>query len=187
MLHRHASPAVAGSYLVGSIAGAASTVAVLVLIAGLVSPVPAVVRACMALAVIAVLLAREIGLVRLSLWHRHFQIDRDVLLGDPRPAAARFAFELGLGFRTYITTAAPYAFAVALVLGAGRPGGAASIGQALATAGLAAVGFGCGRSVIVVSHACARAVAVQPPEWALRAASLLSLAASAIYVIHTIV
>lgn len=174
MLHRHARPAVAGSYLLGTVTGAALSASLLLVVGGLASPLPRSLRDGVTLAALAILGLRLLGVVTLNLPQRRYQIPRDVFGPRPTRSAFRFAFELGTGVRTYVTASAPYALAVLLILH--QPVGLA---RSAAAAAAAAVGFGTGRSVVVVSQTVRRAVAVDHPGVWLRAADGVALAAAA--------
>ena len=181
MLHQHARPAVAGGFLFGSLAGALVTSAALAVLAGLASPLPSAWRAGLALCLLGLLALHQARILCLDLPQRAWQIPRDVFFEQPVRAAARFAFELGTGVRTYITTAAPYGLAAVLVL---SPAG--SQGAALLSALLAAVGYGVGRAWIVLGQVARRPVAVDHPEPWLRAASWISLAASTLVAVRVL-
>lgn len=170
MLHRHAGPAVAGSYTLGALAGALCTTAGLMILNGLFSPVPARGAATLAVVVLLLLVARSLGLLCLELPQRRHQIPRDVFTGSPSRAAFRFAFELGTGVRTYITATAPYAAAVVATLCLPRD----LAGAALA-AGALAIGYGLGRSSIVAVQALRRSIAVEHPRRWLRVADVLAV------------
>jgi hypothetical protein len=79
---------------------------------------------------------RETGAVTIPLPQNARQVPQDVLRHNPLRGALRFGFELGTGVRTYVSATAPYALAVAVLLG----------GQRLHVAALAGVGFGAGRA-----------------------------------------
>jgi hypothetical protein len=81
-------------------------------------------------------LLRELGLVRLPLPQNARQVPQDVLHRDLLRGSARFGFELGTGVRTYVSATAPYVLAVGVLL----------LGQDLAVALLAGIGFGAGRA-----------------------------------------
>lgn len=171
MLHRHPRPAVAGCFLIGAVAGALATATGLFVLAGLTSPIPQGIRAAVTAALLAPLLVRCAGVIRLPLPERHHQIPREVFGTSPRRSAFRFAFELGLGFRTYVPATAPFAVAIALVFLTGSP---QPNGWLYALC--AAIGFGIGRSVIIVSRSLfGRAATTHPPGW-LRASDLLACA-----------
>ena len=177
MLHRHARPAVAGTYLAGAVSGAAVTLASLLVLGGLVSPIPDRYRQIAALTGLALLALHYLRFVCLDLPQRTYQIPRETFRDAPSRAAFRFAFELGLGFRTYVTAISPYALGIAVVLA--MP---SSLGLAILTAAAAAAGFGSGRSVIVASQAVRRQPAIEHPERWLRVADGLALVCAAAFV-----
>lgn len=170
MLHKHAGPAVAGNYLVGAIAGALVTACGLLLVGGLLSPLPDRIRAGAAICVLALLTLRAIGLVCLDLPQRQMQIERETFNQAPAVAARRFAFELGTGFRTYITASAPYAVATLLALCA-----PSTTGPAAVAALVAAAGYGLGRSLVVASQSMLQRPVIEHPAWALRAADVIAV------------
>ena len=171
MLHRHAGPAVAGSYTIGAVAGAFTTAAALILLNGLLSPIPVGLRATVAVAGLVLLALRVSGVLCLELAQRKYQIPRETFTQRPPRAAFRFAYELGTGVRTYITATAPYA--LALVLALVLP---STLGAALLAAGCAAVGYGLGRSLVVAVQSLRSSVAVAPPDRWLRASDALAVA-----------
>lgn len=179
MLHRHARPAVAGAYLLGAISGALVSATTLLVLSGLLSPVPQSVRSVLALVLVAGLLTRAAGLVSIELPQRRYQIPRETFGPSPEWSAYRFAFELGTGVRTYITASAPYGLAVALLLSL-----PASLGAAVLSTVCAALGYGLGRSVVVIGQAVRRAVAVDHPRVWLRAADLVALLTAAALVLR---
>ncbi len=181
MLHRHARPAVAGGFLLGAVGGACLTSFALVLGAGLLQPIPSNGRSGLALCLLLLLALHQAKVLCLSLPQRAWQIPRDVFFERPVRAAMRFAFELGTGVRTYITTTAPYGLAIVLVL---APGSSAA--EALLGAVGAAIGFGAGRSRVVLGQVARRRVAVDHPSSWLIAAAWLSLAASASVVVRVL-
>ena len=171
MLHRHAGPGVAGSYTIGAVAGACTTSFGLLVVSGLFSPIPATTRAVLAVCLLALLVLHVLGILCLDLPQRTYQIPRETFATQPGRAAFRFAFELGMGVRTYITAVSPYALATVLVL---VP--PASLSGAAIAAAAAAVGYGLGRSVVVASQSLRRKIAVEhPPRW-LRVADMVALA-----------
>ena len=173
MLHRHASPAVAGSYTLGAIGGALASASALLVIGGLLSPIPGDARGGLAICLIALIGLHAIGVLCLDLPQRKYQIPRDTFTGSPAQAALRFSAELGTGMRTYITTPAPYALVVVLSLC--QPG---SLGGAVAAAGAAGFGFGVGRARIVAAQCFRRSIAIDHPRRWLSAASFASIALS---------
>lgn len=174
MLHKHARPAVAGNYLLGAVVGAIGTASLLLIGAGLLSPIPATLRAGSFLTLCSLLGLHLARVVCLPLPQRAYQIPRETFNGSAGSAAFAFAAELGLGFRTYVPAASPYALLTALLLVNGQ-----TVPQALVGAVAAAVGFGLGRARIVVGHSLRGVVAVNHPAGWLRAADLVSLLAIA--------
>lgn len=174
MLHKHARPAVAGSYWAGTTSGAALTAAALLLFNGLLSPIPANIRATLFVLVVALLGLHVSRLLCLPLPERRYQIPRETFEGTAPAAAFRFAFELGLGFRTYIPAASPYGVAAALVLVT-----SGTLSHAVLVAGATAVGFGAGRARIVSTHVLSRTPAIEHPAGWLRVADVVALAAIA--------
>lgn len=175
MLHRHAKPAVAGSFLAGTLTGAALTATALTLLGGLLSPLPASWRATVALGLIALLALRQLGVLCVELPQRAWQIPQTVFRDDPVRAAFRFALELGTGVRTYITTSAPYAIAVVLVL---TP--ATTVGATIAAGALSALGYGAGRALIIALQPFTKQTAVDHPQFWFGVAALISIAGSAL-------
>jgi len=171
MLHRHATPAVAGSYLTGAVLGAATTATALFVISGLLSPIPAGVRGTAAGLSIALLALHATGVLCLDwLPQRRYQIPRETFVAQPTVAAFRFAFELGTGVRTYITASAPYAAALIIVLCPPAGLGAGSL-----AVGAAALGYGLGRSLVVALQSMRSATAVEHPARWLRTADVLAV------------
>lgn len=170
MLHRHASPAVAGGYIIGAVTGAHISAFALLIIGGLLTPIPALWRTVIVVALTAVLVLRTLGVFTLRLPQRHFQIDREVFDAEPPLAAARFAFELGLGWRTYVTASAPYAIMLLLTLAA-----PVALGEALIGTTALALGYGLGRSRVVAAHAFSNQIAVDHPKVWLKVSDLISL------------
>lgn len=170
MLHRHARPAVAGAYLSGAISGALVTASALLLVSGLLSPLPTAVRTTLAAVALLGLVLRSVGLLPIDLPQRAHQIPRETFGTAPAASAFRFAFELGTGVRTYVTASSPYALVVLLALALPR-----TLGAAVVTAAIAALGYGIGRSIVVVGQALRRSMAVDHPSRWLRAADLVAL------------
>lgn len=169
MLNMRATPAVAGGYLGGAVLGASLTSFVLLVGAGLLSPIPAAVRAWLTVAGLAALLVRALSSRKFWLPQNARQIPQEVFQVHPGRAAFRFAFELGTSVRTYITKEAPYAAALALLLLA--PAG----GRGFAAAALLAVGFGLGRALIVSTQTLRSSYIVEHPGWSLQVSNLLTL------------
>lgn len=174
MLHQRSTPAVAGAYAIGAISGACVTGFALLLVSGLLSPVPSVVRSIVAIVFLTALLMRAAGTVRFALPQRTYQIPRETFHMSPARAAFRFAFELGTGVRTYVTSSAPYGALVVAALCLPN-----TTALALACIAALAVGFGLGRSFVVAGQAWRRRIAVDAPSLWLRAAEALSLVCAA--------
>jgi hypothetical protein len=143
----------------------------LFVLSGLLSLIPASGRNAAAVGGLLLLALHASGIVCLELPQRKYQIPRETFTAAPTRAAFRFAFELGTGVRTYITAVSPYALAILIVLR--LPSG---LGAATFAACCAALGYGLGRSIVVVSQSLRRAIAVDHPKRWLRAADLLTLA-----------
>jgi hypothetical protein len=182
MLHKHAGPAVAGNYLVGAISGALVTASALLLMSGLVSPLPDQLRAGAALCLLALLALRVVGVLCLDLPQRQVQIPRETFNQSPQRAAFRFAFELGTGVRTYITATAPYALAIVLVLCV-----PANLSEAVLATTLAALGYGLGRSLVIVSQTVLRRPPIEHPGWALRIADIIAVATAAVLAVQHLI
>ena len=120
----------------GLVLGGLLSSLVLWLLSGLAAPLPPVLRygAAVAIAVLAVL--RDAGAVRFRLPQNTRQVPQDLLQRDLLRGSLQFGFELGTGVRTYVSSTAPYAVAVALLL----------VAPGWAGAALAGVGFGIGRA-----------------------------------------
>ncbi len=170
MLHRHARPAVAGAYTLGAVVGALTTTTALVLLNGLVSPLPSNIRTGLAVCLLALLGLHATRILCLDLPERRYQIPRETFTSEPTRAAFRFAFELGMGVRTYITAVSPYALAIVLLLAL-----PSTLGSAVFAALAAALGYGLGRSVVVATQSMRRTIAVDHPSVWLRAADLVAL------------
>lgn len=182
MLHRHADPAVAGGYTIGAVSGAFTSAFGLLVIGGLFTPIPFHIRTTFALVSIIVLIVANLGLLDLKLPQRHFQIDREVFDASPPVAAARFAFELGMGWRTYVTAKAPYAIILVLVLSSPP-----DLSAALITTSALALGYGLGRSRVVAAHAFSSQVAVDHPKFWLKTSDLLALLSAAMICIKHLI
>jgi hypothetical protein len=122
-------------FSLGLVAGGTLTGLVIWLLSGLADPVPAQARPWLILAVAALGVAREFGLVRLPLPQNARQIPQDVLQRNLLRGSMQFGFELGTGVRTYVSASAPYVAAIALLLSH----------QAAAATLLTGTAFGLGR------------------------------------------
>lgn len=103
-------------WVLGLTAGGVLTSGVLLLGAGLFSWVaqPTVAYVLGSSVVVAGL--RDVRLLRFPLPERKILVPKLVLQQAPASAAFRFGFELGLGFRTHLSTTLPYVLALGLVL-----------------------------------------------------------------------
>jgi predicted lysophospholipase L1 biosynthesis ABC-type transport system permease subunit len=86
------------------------------LLSGLFTPLPPAVRTWTILAVAALGVAREFGLIDLPLPQNARQIPPEVLQTNLRRGTLQFGFELGTAVRTYVPATAPYVLALALLL-----------------------------------------------------------------------
>ena len=173
MLHRHATPAVAGGFTLGNVCGALASASALLVIGGLLSPISPEVRGVVAICCIIVVVFHAVGFVCLDLPQHRYQITRETFAVSKPRAAFRFAAELGTGVRTYVTMPAPYALVVALALCLPT-----SLGAAVVAAAATGIGFGLGRARIVAAQSWRRTVAVEHPKHWLTAASYVSIALS---------
>lgn len=171
MLHGHKSPAVAGAYLWGATLGAALSASVVLLVSGLLSPIPPFVRLALLLGLVGVLVVRALGFVTFVLPQNRRQIPEHAFGAKPTQAAFRFAFELGTAARTYITKEAAYVAALTLAFAA--PSGLVPAAGATA---LLATGFGLGRSTIMIGASWRSSMITQHPPWSLTAANFATMA-----------
>ncbi len=100
----------------GTTVGGALTGAVVALLAGLLSPVPASARLVAILALVPALLVLDLLTRRLPLPQRSALIPQHVFARGLLPGLLRFGFEYGTGVRTLIPGAASYLCAVYLLL-----------------------------------------------------------------------
>ncbi|RMI33095.1 hypothetical protein [Streptomyces triticirhizae] len=124
-----------GVFSTGLLLGALLSASVLWLASGLAAPLPAGWRAAATVALGALAVARDAGLVRLRLPQNARQVPQDVLQRDLVRGALQFGFEMGTGVRTYVSASLPYALAAGVLL-------ANDGGVALATG----LGFALGRA-----------------------------------------
>lgn len=181
MLNARPSPAVAGGYLTGAILGASLTAAVLLVLSGFASPLSDTASGVILLVAVGLLTARSLGWVRFPLPQNERQIEREAFQRRPGMAAFRFAFQLGTSVRTYVTTVAPYAAALLLVLAA-----PSDLGPAVGAAALLALGFGVGRSTIVVGQIWRHTIIVEHAALARACACYLTLATVAVVAIRLV-
>lgn len=130
---------VLAAFTAGLLGGALTTGAVLLVANGLLSPLPLAWRYCVFFGLIVVAVLREVGVEPLPFPQPHWQVPREVFQKGWLTGSSRFGFELGLGFRTYVSASATY------LLG----GGMVLLGIGLTTASAAAIGFGAGRAAAV--------------------------------------
>lgn len=100
----------------GTTAGGALTGAVVALLAGLLSPVPASARLVAMLVILAALVVLDLLTPRLPLPQRSALIPQHVFARGLVPGLLRFGFEYGTGVRTLIPGAASYLCATYLLL-----------------------------------------------------------------------
>lgn len=125
-------------FLLGCLAGGALTGLVLGFISTALGLAPNVARSVMLILIIGGLILLTVAQLAyrwVSVPGRRYQLPVEVLGQDTGLASLQFGFELGLGFRTYVTTWAPYTLSL-LVIGSssGLSGGI-----------LVGAGFGFGR------------------------------------------
>ncbi len=124
------------AFTLGLLAGALTTGAALLVIAGLLSPVPVTLRLWLFLAIAVLALLHELGVAPLPFLQPRWQVPREVFEQGLVSGSLRFGFELGLGFRTYVSASSVHVLAGGLVL----------LGTAPPATFAAAVGFGLGRA-----------------------------------------
>ncbi|MDQ4129594.1 MAG: hypothetical protein M3133_01155 [Actinomycetota bacterium] len=124
------------TFTLGLLAGALTTGAALLVIAGLLSPLPVTLRLWVFLAIALFTLLHELGVAALPLLQPRWQVPREVFEHGLVSGSLKFGFELGLGFRTYVSASSVYVLA----------GGLALLTTAPLMTFAAAVGFGLGRA-----------------------------------------
>jgi len=85
---------------------------------------------------------RDAGVLTISLPQSRRQVPQDIFAASRAVAGLRFGVELGLGFRTYLTTTSPYFLVIALWLAA----------PPFIVAVFAGCGFGLGRALMLWSR-----------------------------------
>lgn len=130
------------SFAVGTTLGGALSGLALAVVAGLLSPVPAVGRWAGAALLVVALAVVDLASPTLRLPQRIELIPQEVFARGMGRGIARFGIEYGTGFRTLIPSAAPYALA-AFVLAANLPWWQSVLVGAL---------FGTARSLAVLQH-----------------------------------
>lgn len=103
-------------FTLGLLLGGTLSAAVIWLLSGLTEPVPASARTAAILAIAALAVARETGLVTIPLPQNARQIPPEVLQTRLRRGSLQFGFELGTGVRTYVPASTPYVLALGLLL-----------------------------------------------------------------------
>lgn len=127
-------------FIAGLFLGAVATAMALVVVGSLIRvPVPGPARPWLVGVAAAVLLAREVGLLRFPVPQNARQVPQFVT-GIPFWGALQFGTEMGTGMRTYSPTGLPHVVALGLLLLAGWP-------DAL----LAGLGFGAGRALMTLT------------------------------------
>lgn len=121
---------------VGLLLGGVTTATLLWLLGGLGDWYPAPLRIPSVIALALVALARDAGLIRFELPQNAHQIPQSVFDDGAARGAFRFGFELGLGWRTYVTSTLPYVLALSLIL----------LDASLLAVIVTGAGFGIGRS-----------------------------------------
>lgn len=105
-----------GYFISGLLLGGACVGTLLWLASGLVQPMPHSARQLVVIAVVLLALLHDWGLLTFALPQRQHQVPRETVRDAGPFAMVRFGFELGVGFRTFVTAAVPYALAVAVTL-----------------------------------------------------------------------
>lgn len=118
--------------------GGVTSALVLLILNGLLSPVPWGVRSPVVLAAAGLGILRDFRILRFPLPENRRLVPQDVFRNGPVWSALQFGFELGTGVRTYLPATSPYVLALAISLFGG------SLLEAV-TAGLA---FALGRAVM---------------------------------------
>ena len=132
------------AYLGASILGALLSVGVLAFLGSFTLWIPTRVVIILLGAATVVAAFRDLSWVRLPLPQNQRLVPRTAIRKRPHLVALQFGFELGTGVRTYLNATAPYLLALAVLLA--RP----SLDGVL----LAAAGFGLGRTLGFLFHAC---------------------------------
>ncbi|MEO3827090.1 hypothetical protein [Actinomadura sp. B10D3] len=124
-------------FTLGLMLGGTLSATVIWLLSGLSAPLPPSARTAAVLAVAAVGVARELGLIRIPLPQNARQIPQEVLQTHLRRGTLQFGFELGTGVRTYVSATAPHVLALALLL----------VHESLPVTLLTGTAFGLGRAL----------------------------------------
>lgn len=127
---------------VGLVLGGASTGLVLGAFGVFFAWVPGGVGLAVVVVVAALAALDEFGLARVQFPQTERQIPEEVFIHRPPKAGLRFGFELGLGFRTFVSANAPYVVVVAIVL----------LGPGVLGCVAAGAAFGAGRFAMAVDR-----------------------------------
>ncbi len=138
------------AFAVGATAGGITTATVAWSFGGLSRPLPEPVRWGVLGVVFLLGLTRDLGLRSIPLPQRGWQVPRDAFNRSFVAGAARFGFELGLGFRTYVPSALPYVLLASILL----------VGPAYPPALALGIGFGLSRGLVPVFR-----IATRDPAW----------------------
>lgn len=129
-------------FAAGNLTGGAITGLLLAVIGGFVSWIEAPIRLWMFWGVGLGLVIYDLRASRVQLWQTARQIPQEVFTSDLRWAACRFGFEYGTGLRTFLTSAAPYILACAVIMNGVLPLTGLVLGAA----------FGVGRSFSLLQY-----------------------------------
>lgn len=105
-------------------------------------PLPDTGTRLLVLCAVTALLLRDLGLVRFWLPENQRQVPQSVVRKPGLEAAFQFGAELGVGVRTYVSSAAPYILGIAIVL----------VPAGWTAAVVAACGFALGRAAMPVTR-----------------------------------
>lgn len=160
-------------YFLGGVCGALITLLLVALVSSVLAvPLwPRSLRLGILGLLVALLLLHETSVIRLRLPERREQVPRDRVRSATPRSAIVFGFELGLGFRTYVTATAPYVLLVAIFLVV------PSLGLLIS----AAVGFALGRSLVLLVRALLRRpIALTASAYRVLRTSALGLSSAAV-------
>ncbi len=101
---------------IGLVSGGIVTAALAWILSGLFDWIPPVAASYVVVAAAVAVVLRDWHLLDIPLPQRHWQVPRSILDRAPPRAALGFGFELGLGFRTYLSASAPYLLLLGLML-----------------------------------------------------------------------
>jgi hypothetical protein len=108
-------------FSLGLLMGGALSASALLLASGLTEPLSDWVASGLLLAVAAVAVLRDAGVLRFPLPENRRLVPQTIFRKAPRRAALQFGLEMGTGVRTYVPASSPYVLAVALLLLAPAP------------------------------------------------------------------